>query len=50
MMGSTPDGRTFSAGKTVDYIADLKLLRSKLQMEFEKNESYVERKADNKKE
>lgn len=49
MMGSTPDGKTFSTGTTVDYIADLKLLRSKLQMELEKNESYVECNADNKK-
>ena len=49
MMGSMPEGRTFSAGTDVDYIADLKLLRSKLQMELEKNESYVERNADDKK-
>lgn len=49
MMGSMSEGRTFSAGTDVDYIADLKLLRSKLQMELEKNESYVERNADDKK-
>lgn len=49
MMGSTPDGKTFSIGTTVDYIADLKLLRSKLQMELEKNESHAECNADNKK-
>ena len=49
MMGTMPDDRTFSTGTDVDYIADLRLLRSKLQMELEKNESYVERNADDKK-
>lgn len=49
LIGSTPDGRTFSAGMDVDFIADLKLLRSKLQMELEKNEPYVECNADDKK-
>lgn len=49
MIGSTHDGRTFSAGMDVDYIADLKILRSRLQMELEKNEAYVQPNTNDKK-
>ncbi len=49
MIGSTRDGRTISAGLDVDYIADLKILRSRLQMELEKNEVYVQPNTNNKK-
>ncbi len=40
MLASTPDGRTIDNSANVDYIGDIKLLRSKLQMELEKNEAY----------
>lgn len=49
MIGSTHDGRTFSTGMDVDYIADLKILRSRLQMELEKNEAYFQPNTNDKK-
>lgn len=49
MIGSIHDGRTFSTGMDVDYIADLKILRSRLQMELEKNEAYFQPNTNDKK-
>ncbi|MBQ4569380.1 MAG: toll/interleukin-1 receptor domain-containing protein [Ruminococcus sp.] len=48
MFGSAPDGRTISVNTDVDYIADLRLLRSKLQMELEKSELCMQTNMDNK--